>query len=99
MLKVLGCITQQHDLPLEAVALLLCFFGCVTTASMMGRAHAVSGRLRLYWSAAAGLVTGGAIWATHFVAILAYRTSLPLGFDVGLTILSAIVAIVLCGVA
>jgi signal transduction histidine kinase/NO-binding membrane sensor protein with MHYT domain/CheY-like chemotaxis protein len=96
MLKVLGCITEQHDLRLVAVAGLLCFLGCATAISMVGRARTTTGRLPLIWSVSAGLVAGGGIWATHFVAILAYRTSLPLTFDIRLTILSAIIAVVLC---
>jgi signal transduction histidine kinase/NO-binding membrane sensor protein with MHYT domain/DNA-binding response OmpR family regulator/HPt (histidine-containing phosphotransfer) domain-containing protein len=97
MLKLLGCITQQHDLWLVAVAGLLCFLGCTTAMSMIRRANAAAGRVRMIWSATAGLVAGGGIWATHFVGILAYRTSLPLTFDISLTILSAILAVVLSG--
>ena len=37
-------------------------------------------------SASAGAATGCGIWATHFIAMLAYEPSVPVGYDVGLTI-------------
>ena len=95
MLNVIACVTQQHDLRLVVVAGALCFFACLTAMSMLDRARAVSGRMQLFWLGAAGFVGGSGIWATHFVAMLAYRTALPMGFDAGLTILSALIAIVL----
>jgi signal transduction histidine kinase len=55
------------------------------------------GRSRALWLAGAGAVAGCGIWATHFVAMLAYSIGLPLAFDPGLTVFSAIIAMVLCG--
>ena len=55
-----------------------------------------SGRLRIYWLAGAGTVAGAGIWGTHFVAMLAYRTGLPVGYEPGLTLLSIVIAIVVC---
>ncbi|HEY1614346.1 MAG TPA: MHYT domain-containing protein [Rhizomicrobium sp.] len=98
MLQIIGCITQQHDPRLVALAGLLCFFACVTAMSMVGRARAAAGRAQLSWLGAAGVVAGCGIWATHFVAMLAYEPGMPMGYDAGITILSALIAIVLCSV-
>ena len=98
MLNVIGCITQQHDLRLVALAVVLCFFACATAISMIGRARVSFGRIQLIWLAAAGVVAGCGIWATHFIAMLAYQTSLPVEYDAGITALSALIAIVLTGV-
>jgi signal transduction histidine kinase len=98
MLHVLGCITQQHDLRLVVLAGILCLFACLTATSMIARGRAVGGRLRLFWLAAAGVVAGCGIWGTHFVAMLAYQAGFPVAYDIGLTILSVVVAMVLCGV-
>ena len=98
MLRVLGCITLQHDLRLVVLAGLLCFFACATTMSMIVRARVASGWTRTVWLGAAGLVAGCGIWATHFVAMLAYQPGMPIAYDAGLTALSALIAIVLCGV-
>jgi signal transduction histidine kinase/CheY-like chemotaxis protein/HPt (histidine-containing phosphotransfer) domain-containing protein len=98
MLKVIGCITQQHDLRLVALAGLLCFFASATAMSMIGRARVAAHRIRLIWLGAAGLVAGCGIWATHFVAMLAYQPGMPMGYDASLTVLSALIAIVLSAV-
>ena len=97
MLNVIGCITQQHDLRLVALAGVLCFFACVTAISMIERARASLGKIQLIWLAAAGVVAGSGIWATHFIAMLAYQTSLPVEYDAGITALSALIAIILSG--
>lgn len=43
---------------------------------------------------AAGLVAGCGIWATHFIAMLAYRMGPPVAYDASLTALSALIGIV-----
>jgi signal transduction histidine kinase len=99
MFRVLGCITEQHDLRLVVLAALLCLFACATAMSMMARARAsAAGRVRDGWTIAAGIVAGGGIWATHFVAMLAYEPGFPIAFDPGFTILSVVIAAVLCSV-
>jgi signal transduction histidine kinase len=97
MIRVLGCIFQQHDLRLVVVAAGLCALACATALSMIARARATTGRTRMTWLAGAGTVAGCGIWGTHFVAMLAYHTGLPIAFAPGLTILSAVIAMTLCG--
>jgi len=96
MFHVIGCITQQHDLRLVVLAGILCALACFTSLSMVNRARAAAGRLRVYWIAGAGTVAGAGIWGTHFVAMLAYRAGLPVGYAPGLTLLSVVIAIVVC---
>ena len=46
---------------------------------MVARARAVAvGARALVWLIGAGVVAGCGIWATHFVAMLAYQTGLPI---------------------
>jgi signal transduction histidine kinase len=98
MINVLGCIFQQHDLRLVVVAAILCTLACTTALSMIARARAAGpGRTRLIWLGGAGAVAGCGIWATHFVAMLAYNAGVPIAFAPGLTILSAVIAMTLCG--
>ena len=52
--------------------------------------------MRLFWLFAAGTVAGSGIWGTHFVAMLAFRSGLPVGYDAGPTVLSVIIAVALC---
>ncbi|MEY4965277.1 MAG: hypothetical protein RL274_860 [Pseudomonadota bacterium] len=98
MIRVLGCIFEQHDLRLVLLAAGLCVLACATALTMITRARAADEpRVRLFWLGGAGAVAGSGIWATHFVAMLAYTTGMPIAFDAGLTTLSAAIAMGLCG--
>jgi diguanylate cyclase len=54
---------------------------------------------RLGWIAMAAVMSGAGVWATHFIAMLAFDPGLPISFDVWLTILSALVGIALSALA
>src|SRR6185295_13425514 len=98
MFRVIGCITEQHDLRFVLIAGALCLFACFTAMNTIARAREATGNFRVLWLCAAGAVAGAGIWGTHFVAMLAYRAGLPVGYDAGLTALSIAIAATLCGV-
>jgi signal transduction histidine kinase len=91
MIRVLGCIAARHDTGLVALAAVICMFGCYTTFSVLARATG-DRRLDALWRALAGLTGGATIWATHFVAMLAFRPGMVVGYDVVLTLLSIMLA-------
>jgi signal transduction histidine kinase len=94
MLRVYACITEQHDLGLVVVAGLICVLAAFTALSLYARAaESERAAVRLRWLTAAAVVTGCGVWATHFVAMLAFVPGLPIGYDVGLTALSIGIAI------
>ena len=99
MLRVYECISGQHDLRFVIVAGVICLFACFTAISLLGRARPSAGRARHLWILAAAIVGGSGIWATHFVAMLAFLQDFPVSYDAWLTILSIGIAISLtwCG--
>ena len=101
MYRVYTCITQQHDLRLVAVAALICLLACYTGFSLLSRASLAGGRARLRWICATATAIGCGIWATHFIAMLAFAPEVPIGQDVGATALSIVIAITVagCGIA
>ena len=94
MLRVYACITQQHDLRLVVLAGVICLFATYTAFSLIGRAVAASARGRSAWIAAGGIATGSGVWATHFIAMLAFQPDLPVTYAIDLTVLSIVIAIV-----
>jgi NO-binding membrane sensor protein with MHYT domain len=93
MLRVIyACIVEQHDLRLVVLAGLLCLFSCFTAANLFLHAAEARGRPRHLWHIAAAIVLGAGVWATHFVAELAYDPGIPVGYDIGLTGLSIVIA-------
>lgn len=95
MQTVLNFILREPDLPLFAAAIALCAFGCWTTMRLLHRVRRSAGPQRRIWLWASGAVFGGAIWSTHFIIVLAYPSALPVGFDLGPTLSSIAIAIVL----
>ena len=98
MLRVLYvCVAEQHDLRLVALAAFVCLFACFTATNLYARAEETHRARRLLWVSAAAVVFGCGVWATHFVAELAYRPGLPIVYDESLTALSAAIAVVVAG--
>jgi signal transduction histidine kinase len=92
MLHVLLCTTQQHDLRLVVLAALLCLFACTTAMAMIARGRASTAHLQTFWLVMGGAVAGCGIWGLHFVAMLAYRSGLPVAYDIWLTVFSIVIA-------
>ena len=97
MFRVLNCLGTQHDWRLVVLAGVVCFLVSVVAVSLFNRARALRGHTRAGWLLTASVATGSGIWATHFIAMLAYDFGFPVAFDVGLTIVSLVVAIAVTG--
>ena len=100
MRQLYFCMANQHDLRLVGLAVLVCAFGCYATFAV--GIHAVlapNQRARLNWGLISLIATSCTIWATHFIAMLAYRVPFPSGFLLPQTVASLVVALVLVGVA
>src|SRR5438132_5037738 len=95
MFRVFTCLTEDHDWRLVMLAGLVCFIASIVAVSIFHRAIASRARARLIWIAIAGAAIGYGIWATHFVAMLAYEPGVPTGYGTVLTALSLAVATVL----
>ena len=98
MLKVIGCFVDAHDLWLVALAAAICALAAVTAVELLRHAREATQQLRSVWLGVAAIAGGSGIWATHFVAMLAFDPSLPSGYDIGLTALSLVYAIALTGI-
>src|SRR5205823_4201987 len=92
MFRVFNCLTVEHDWRLVLLAVLICFLTSLAAINLFHRARAATGRVQLAWLATAGITTGCGIWATHFIAMLAYEPGIPVAYNVGLTALSLLAA-------
>jgi signal transduction histidine kinase len=97
MIRVYACLTQQHDYRLVVLAAVVCTIAAATTFSLYGHVMGARGRARAGWLAGTALVTGVGIWATHFIAMLAFDARMPVGYDLALTVLSIVIAILVTG--
>ena len=92
MTAVLTCIVVEHDWRLVLLAAAVCIFSCSMSLGLyarLGRSADYAGRALTL----AGFVAGAGIWATHFVAMMAFRSDAPAAYDPGLTGLSLALSI------
>src|SRR3977135_1886809 len=97
MLTVYDCIVTAHALRLVGLAAVICALASFTAVSLLHHVHGSTGQMRLIWLAVSATSTGFGIWATHFIAMLAFSPGLPTAYNVVLTILSLVCAIFLTG--
>lgn len=96
MYRVLGCLTTQHDLVLVLVAAFVCVIGTMSISVAVERTLADRSGVR--WPLLLAVCAGTAVWSTHFVAMLAYETGIPMAYDPFLTGLSFVVGSVVMGI-
>jgi len=99
MLSVLSCIVVEHEPRLVVLAALVCATACAAAFGFHLKSLAATGpATRWAWIALTGLVAGSGVWATHFVAMLAWKPDLRMGYEIGLTVMSLVTAVVGMGV-
>ena len=93
MYQVLYCLTDEHDWRLVALGGAVCLLASAAAISLFHRARATQGPGRLAWISLDAAVSGCGVWATHFIAMLAYGPGGAGAYNIPITILSLILAI------
>lgn len=90
-------IQCTHDPLLAALSYLVAVLGSYTALQLaIGIPAAADSRQRTQAVIASGAAMGGAIWAMHFIAMLACQMSIEVTYGVGLTVLSAAIGMLSC---
>jgi NO-binding membrane sensor protein with MHYT domain len=95
MFRVLTCLIGEHDWRLVLLAGLVCLIASIVAVNIFHRAIASQTGARYVWIAIAGAAIGYGIWATHFIAMLAYEPGISIGYGVVLTASSLAAAMLL----
>src|SRR6202043_2138656 len=90
-------VSGTYDPYLVALSILVACFASYTALDLSAHVVPARGFARRAWLAAAALTMGGGIWSMHFVAMLAFIMPTPMSYDIGLTTLSLVVAILVTG--
>jgi len=77
MLTVYNCIANAHDMRLVGLAAVICLLASFTAITLLHHVRKSTGRMRRIWLAVSAIATGFGIWATHFIAMLAFSPGLP----------------------
>jgi diguanylate cyclase (GGDEF)-like protein len=91
--KVISCLVTEHDYRLVILAGLVCFSACLTAFRLYSRMRGAKGLVRASWLLLTAMVAGSGVWATHFLAMLAYDPGLQTGFSSTGTIASLMVSV------
>jgi diguanylate cyclase (GGDEF)-like protein/PAS domain S-box-containing protein len=93
MARLYEVIVDHHDFRFIALAVGICALGSLTSIAIAQHALRPETRtVRIMWLAFAGLVTGLAVWATHFTAMLGYRDDLEIRYDLEAALVSIVLA-------
>jgi diguanylate cyclase (GGDEF)-like protein len=97
--SVYSCLVNQHDWRFVLLAAAICAVASVTSFHIYshvadGPGQSGSELRRLGWLALTGTSAGAGIWATHFVAMLAYNPGMSVAYAPLATVLSLVIAMV-----
>jgi diguanylate cyclase len=92
-------LVYSYELWLVALSFLIALMASFTGLTLARGLSNVSPGLRQLRIVLASLAIGGGIWSMHFVAMLAMRFGIPVYFEVSETLASALIAILLAGLA
>ena len=96
-MPVIDFFFQAHDPGLIVLAATICLISSYACIGLLRHARRSTGSMRNVWTAVAAAAVGFGIWATHFVAMLAFKPGFALSYDLVITALSVLIAIVVCG--
>jgi PAS domain S-box-containing protein len=91
-------VTGTYNPHLVVLSILVASFASYTALDLAGRVAATQGVAPRVWLVAAAIAMGGGIWSMHFIAMLAFNMPIAMSYDIGLTMLSLVVAIFVTGV-
>jgi NO-binding membrane sensor protein with MHYT domain/signal transduction histidine kinase len=94
-----GIMTSSYDYRLVGLAFIIAVIASYTALNLAGQVKSASGQTRFKWLIGGAVAMGTGIWSMHFVAMLAFSLPQPVAYDVRMTLLSLLDAILSSGVA
>ena len=76
MFRVYAYLTVDHDWRLVVLAGIVCVLASAVAVCLFRRAQATLGLARLVWLCLDAAAAGCGIWATHFMAVVAFDPGL-----------------------
>jgi len=91
MFDLLSCVQNEHDSRLLGLAIAVCIIAAASTVVLLRQARNAHGAERTRWVLVAGTASGFGTWATHFIAMIGYNSSIVKGYELTPTLLSLLV--------
>jgi diguanylate cyclase (GGDEF)-like protein len=81
------------------ISLCVAILASYTALDLTGRIATARGRAIHLWTAGGAVAMGVGVWSMHFIGMLAFKLPINLGYDLSITLLSLIIAVLSCGFA
>ena len=92
-------MTGTYNAWLVLLSVLVATLASYTALDLATRITASKGRNARLWLCGGAFSMGTGIWSMHFLGMLAFSLPVPMGYDVGITLLSMLIAIVVSAFA
>jgi diguanylate cyclase len=92
-------MTGTYSYWLVLLSVLVATLASYTALDLASRITAAKGRAATLWLLGGAFSMGMGIWSMHFIGMLAFRLPIPMGYDVPVTLLSMLIAVVVSGFA
>ncbi|MFJ4445334.1 putative bifunctional diguanylate cyclase/phosphodiesterase [Pseudomonas sp. NPDC089422] len=92
-------LTGSYSSALVLISLCVAILASYTALDLTGRIATAKGRAVHLWMGGGALAMGIGVWSMHFIGMLAFSLPIALGYDIGLTALSLVIAVLSSGFA
>jgi diguanylate cyclase (GGDEF)-like protein len=99
MSRVHTGLTEMHDFPLLALALVICLLGAGISIAALRRLALAGGWSHGGWLLMSSITAGTAVWCTHLTAMLAFVPGVPLAFSLTWVLGSLLLSALAFGIA
>ncbi|AFJ54974.1 putative bifunctional diguanylate cyclase/phosphodiesterase [Pseudomonas paracarnis] len=89
----------SYSTSLVVISLCVAILASYTALDLAGRIATAKGRAVYLWITGGAVAMGVGIWSMHFIGMLALRLPFALGFEVGITLFSLLIAVLSSGFA
>jgi len=92
-------LTGSYSSSLVLISLCVAILASYTALDLTGRIATAKGRAVYLWMGGGALAMGVGVWSMHFIGMLAFSLPINLGYDIGLTAFSLLIAVLSSGFA
>jgi diguanylate cyclase len=92
-------VVGTYDTQLVLLSFIVAVVASYTALNAAGRLSATRGRSATLWLIGGAFAMGTGIWSMHFIGMLAFRLPVPMHYDVPITLLSMLIAVIVSGFA
>ena len=92
-------MTGNYDIWLQLLSFVVAVIASYVALDAASRVSSATERMAKYWLIGGAVSMGTGIWSMHFIAMLAFQLPIPMGYDIAITLLSMLLAILASGFA